>query len=204
MAKIKHTKNELKRQKEDLKRFTRYLPTLMLKKRQLQLEILRILRILGDLEKDITALKEKVYEWVDVFAEEIGIKDIIKVKKIITTTGNIAGVDMPVFERIDFEEREYDLVYMPLWVDSGVKAVKEMSSLMAKHEVVKKQLEVVKEELRITTQRVSLFEKIMIPQACENIRRIRIFLGDIQTAAVVTGKIAKKKIEGKAMAESKV
>lgn len=204
MAKIKHTKNELKRQKEDLKRFTRYLPTLMLKKRQLQLEILRILRILGDLEKDITALKEKVYEWVDVFAEEIGIKDIIKVKKIITTTGNIAGVDMPVFERIDFEEREYDLVYMPLWVDSGVKAVKEMSSLMAKHEVVKKQLEVVKEELRITTQRVSLFEKIMIPQARENIRRIRIFLGDIQTAAVVTGKIAKKKIEGKAMAESKV
>jgi V/A-type H+-transporting ATPase subunit D len=31
MAKIKYTKNELKRQKDNLKRFTRYLPTLELK-----------------------------------------------------------------------------------------------------------------------------------------------------------------------------
>ena len=36
MAKIKLTKNELKVQKDQLKMFNRYLPTLMLKKQQLQ------------------------------------------------------------------------------------------------------------------------------------------------------------------------
>jgi len=35
MAKIRLTKNELKKQKEDLKRYRRYLPMLQLKKKQL-------------------------------------------------------------------------------------------------------------------------------------------------------------------------
>jgi len=39
MAKIKLTKNELKKQKDALKMFKRYLPTLILKKQQLQAEI---------------------------------------------------------------------------------------------------------------------------------------------------------------------
>ena len=46
-------------------------------------------------------------------------------------------------------------------------------------------------ELQVTSQRVNLFEKVKIPQAIESIRRINIFLGDQQTAAVVTGKMAK-------------
>ena len=37
--KIKHTKNELKAQRDALRRFERYLPTLQLKKQQLQLEV---------------------------------------------------------------------------------------------------------------------------------------------------------------------
>ena len=39
MAKIKLTKNELKVQKDALKMYRRYLPTLTLKKQQLQAEI---------------------------------------------------------------------------------------------------------------------------------------------------------------------
>ncbi|MBJ2357584.1 V-type ATP synthase subunit D, partial [Sphaerochaeta sp. S2] len=35
---------------------------------------------------------------------------------------------------------------------------------------------------------------VKIPEAKDNIRRIAIYLGDQQTAAVVRGKIAKKKL----------
>jgi len=197
MAKLKLTKNELKRQREDLKRFLRYLPTLVLKKQQLQAEILKILHAMEELETGVARLRESIYEWVDVFAEDVKIGNLISVEKIRTTAGNIAGIDIPVFEKIEFKEKEYDLITTPLWVDYGIDAVKKLATLRARYEVMKKQLEILKEELRITTQRVSLFEKIMIPQARENIRKIRIFLGDLQTAAVVTGKIAKKKIEAK-------
>ncbi len=55
----------------------------------------------------------------------------------------------------------------------------------------------VRDELRITVQRIKLFEEIKIPEAKENIRVIQIFLGDLQTAEVVRGKIAKTKIERK-------
>lgn len=49
-------------------------------------------------------------------------------------------------------------------------------------------------EFRITSQRVNLFEKVMIPTAKANIKKINIYLGDQQTAAVVRGKIAKSSL----------
>jgi V/A-type H+-transporting ATPase subunit D len=42
MAGVKLTKNELKKQKDALKRFRRYLPTLQLKKQQLQMVIRQV------------------------------------------------------------------------------------------------------------------------------------------------------------------
>lgn len=198
MERIKHTKNELKRQKDDLKRFIRYLPTLTLKKQQLQIEIIRILHATDELERQIEIFRESVYKWVAVFAEEVHIEKLIGVEKIRVSTGNIAGIDIPIFEKVDFKENNYDIIKIPLWVDYGIEAVKELAGLKARYQVFEKQLKFVREELRITTQRVNLFEKIKIPQARENIRRISIFLGDLETAAVVTGKISKNKIEEKA------
>jgi len=202
MQKIKHTKNELKRQKDDLKRFTRYLPTLMLKKQQLQQEIIKILHAMEEIETKIADFEKSISEWVAVFAEDVDIKELISVEKVHTLTGNIAGIDIPIYESIDFKEKDYDIVTTPLWVDYGVEAVKEVATLKLKYQILKTQIKLIREELRITTQRVNLFEKIKIPEARENIRRIRIFLGDLQTAAVVTGKIAKNKIERKAGARN--
>ncbi|MFH1868916.1 MAG: V-type ATP synthase subunit D [Candidatus Omnitrophota bacterium] len=197
MEKLKHTKNELKKQKDALRRFMRYLPTLLLKKQQLQLEILKIANAIEKLEEEAAAYRESVYEWVDVFSEGVSIKEFILVDKVNTATGNIAGTDIPIFESIDFIEKEYDLIKTPLWVDYGISAAKEMIAFKVKEGILKKQIALIREELRVTAQRVNLFEKVKIPESKENIRIINIFLGDAQTAAVVTGKIAKKKIEQK-------
>ena len=50
-------------------------------------------------------------------------------------------------------------------------------------------------ELRTTTQRVNLFEKVKIPETKANIKKITVYLGDQQVAAVVRGKISKKNLE---------
>jgi len=197
MAKLKLTKNELKRQKDDLKRFRRYLPTLQLKKQQLQSEIMKLYRAVEKIEEDIKIAQEKLEKWVDVFAEEAGISELIKIKEIKVSEGNIAGSDIPIFESVEFDLKEYDYLTTPIWVDRGIEAVKERIAMIAQIKVLYKQLEIIREELRITTQRVNLFEKVKIPEAVENIRKIRIFLGDLQTAAVITGKIAKHKIESR-------
>jgi len=197
MQKVKLTKNELKRQKDDLKRFTRYLPTLALKKQQLQLEIIKLLHDMETLETEIADFRKSVYEWVNVFAENVNLESLISIEKIEVSEGNVAGVDIPVFEKINFKENPYDAFITPLWVDYGIEAVKNILILKAKYGIFQKQLEFIREELRITSQRVNLFEKVKIPEAKEAIRKIRIFLGDLETAAVITGKIAKKKIQKK-------
>lgn len=194
MAKIKLTKNELKHQKDSLKRFERYLPTLMLKKQQLQLVIRQVE---AEVQAKLRAREQEyqnVQRWIAVFGEEAGLENLVRISELITSDGNIAGVDIPVFERITFVHQDYDLLTSPVWIDGGIDAMKKLISLDSEIQVLKKQQERLGDELRITTQRVNLFEKVKIPETKEHIRRIRIYLGDEQTAAVVRGKIAKRNL----------
>ncbi|HDQ13947.1 MAG TPA: V-type ATP synthase subunit D [Sediminispirochaeta sp.] len=195
MAQVKLTKNELKKQKDALKRFQRYLPTLMLKKQQLQMVIRQVEAKVRQIESERDKLYREMESWIAVFGEEAGLSELVKVKSILRETGNIAGVDIPVFQNLEFEDIPYDLFEKPLWVDRGVEALKRIAALDAEIEVLKRQIELLAYELRVTTQRVNLFEKVKIPETKENIRKIQIYLGDQQTAAVVRGKMAKNKIE---------
>ena len=197
MEKIRLTKNELKKQKDNLKRFTRYLPTLELKKKQLLQEIRRIQHEIDALQAELDRARGEVRTWVDVFADDIDLKEFIRVRELKTSRGNIAGIDIPMFEALVFEDVDYDLLQTPVWIDRGIEVCIEQIRRRAEIEVAERQQEILREELRVTIQRVKLFEEVKIPEATENIRVIQIFLGDQQTAEVVRGKIAKSKIERK-------
>ena len=197
MAKIRLTKSESKKQKRELKRYTQYLPTLQLKKQQLQMEVSRIQNGLEQAKAKVLEYSGKLEKWVDVFGEEEAIRSIVRFRGVETEKENIAGIDIPVYKEISFDTEKYDYIRTPLWVDAGVEAVKEMVTLRVKVEILEEQVRLLREELRTTTQRVNLFEKVKIPETKENIRKISIFLGDLQTAEVVTGKIAKEKIQRK-------
>jgi V/A-type H+-transporting ATPase subunit D len=197
MAKVKLAKNELRNQKDQLKRFQRYLPTLQLKKQQLQMVIRQIEAEEARKRAERDDLQKRIDAWVEVFGEDLGLEELVTVSNVETSTGNIAGIDIPVFESIEYEDIDWDLFETPVWVDAAVGRVKELVAADAELEILQEQHRLIAEELRVTTQRVNLFEKVKIPETKENIRRIRIYLGDQQTAEVVRGKIAKKKIEAK-------
>ena len=197
MAKIKYTKNELKKQKDNLKRFTRYLPTLELKKKQLLAEIRVIQNQIDKLADESERIEKEVSKWVDVFAEDIDLQEFYELKEIKTEVGNIAGIDIPVFDEVVFKDKDYDFYTTPLWIDKGINEVKKKIQVEAELQTAQKQQEIIREELRITIQRIKLFEEVKIPEARENIRVIQIFMGDQMTAEVVRGKIAKAKIEKK-------
>jgi V/A-type H+/Na+-transporting ATPase subunit D len=197
MAKIKLTKNELKAQKDALKRYTRYLPTLELKKQQLLAEIRRIHDEIQKNRKKLDDLKARLKAWIAVFGEKMDLSGLLSVSKVQTERGNIAGIDIPLFLKVEFEEQSYDLMKYPLWIDAGLEAAKENISLQKQLDILEEQEALVRDELRTTVQRINLFEKVMIPRTRENIRKIQIFMGDQDTAAVVRGKISKAKIEKK-------
>lgn len=199
MASVKLTKNELKLQKDHLKQYLRYLPTLQLKKQQLQTVITKVIADAEKKEKEREALISGFDNWVAVFAEnglfpeDKKIEHLIEPEKVIYSEENIAGVTVPVFRELTFKDISYDVAGYPLWVDEALMKLRDIARLNMLIKTLNKQVEMLSAELRSTSQRVNLFEKVKIPETKENIRIIGIYLGDQQTSAVVRGKIAKKK-----------
>ncbi|MBS6865044.1 MAG: V-type ATP synthase subunit D [Ruthenibacterium sp.] len=195
MASVKLTKNELKAQKDLLKMYQRYLPTLTLKKQQLQMEIYAIRAQANAVRSAREALEQGFDEWIAVFSErEAFPQGAVSVRNIRVGEGNIAGVAIPTFEGAEFSRGDYDLYGTPLWVDLAANHMEKALELDLKAQVLDEQVRLLDAELRATAQRVNLFEKVKIPETQENIRRISIYLADQQVNAVVRSKIAKRKI----------
>lgn len=193
---VKLTKNELRNQQTRLTQFQRYLPTLQLKKAMLQFEVnaahVEILR----LKEEMNQMKKRVDEFSPLLLERISCNvlhyaDVIHVKKQYE---NIAGVEIPTFDRVLFQEDDYFLFDTPVWVDRATEIVRELVTLREKISVAEEKRRALEKELREVSIRVNLFEKILIPRAQGNIKKIRIFLGDQQLAAVAQAKVAKKKL----------
>jgi len=195
--KIKLTKGELKKQRDGLRQFQRYLPTLQLKKQQLQMEILHWNSAYHDAVIRLNAKTLSAFSWAGLLGESSGvdISAMIRPLQIRKGVKNIAGVDLPVFEAAVYPETEYDLFLVPPWVDGAVNALRELVSLRQEIKVIEQAVALLKTELRVTSQRVNLFEKVKIPQAQDSIRRIKIYIGDQMSNAVGRCKIAKRKIE---------
>jgi V/A-type H+-transporting ATPase subunit D len=192
MAKIKHTKNELKAQKEALRRYERFLPMLQLKKQQLQAEIQRIEGEVNERLAEAETIEAGLQQWVRLLSEPVGLEALVVLETAETSEGNIAGVRIPVLDKVRTRREAPDLFATPPWVDDAQDVLDKLIVLRVEREVLQEQKRLVTEELRTTSQRVNLFEKVKIPECKENIRVIKIFLGDEQTASVVRGKFAKK------------
>ena len=192
MAKIKLTKTELKAQTDALKRFQRFLPMLQLKKQQLQGEIAGIVQKAEETSAKERAVRADLDRWVGLFAtDEALIAGLVKVREVKTGTANVAGVAIPTFESIDTDVREVDEWETPAWVDNAVETTTQVLSLQCERAIYEEQKRLIETELQLTSQRVNLFEKVKIPECKEAIRKIKIAIGDEQTAAVSRGKIAK-------------
>lgn len=195
MAKIKLTKNELKVQKDALKMYRRYLPTLTLKKQQLQSEIRAIEANARAVRQEKEALEAGFQAWIAVFSEQDAFPaDVIQVRNIRKGRGNIAGVEIPTYEGADFSRGDYDLYQTPLWVDLAAEHMQNAIRLDLQAEVLDEQVRLLQQELLTTSQRVNLFEKVKIPETEDNIRKISIYLSDQQVNAVVRSKISKRKL----------
>jgi V/A-type H+/Na+-transporting ATPase subunit D len=197
MAEVKLTKNELRAQQGRLSQLQKYLPTLQLKKAMLQIEV-------NDARQEIVKCEEEfqqTYHGVEQYSgllldkHSIDLSKAVKIVKVNKRYENIAGVEVPYFESIVFEDFAYTLFDTPIWVDAVIAGLRSTAEAKAKIEVAQEKKTALEKELREVSIRVNLFEKILIPRAQANIKKIAVFLGDQQLAAVSQAKVAKRKIE---------
>jgi V/A-type H+-transporting ATPase subunit D len=125
----------------------------------------------------------------------IDLRNSAKIAKINKRYENIAGVEVPYFESAVFEDFTYDLFDTPVWVDKVTVGLRTLLEAKIKIDISREKKAALEKELREVAIRVNLFEKILIPRAVANIKKIKVFLGDQQLAAVSQAKVAKAKIE---------
>lgn len=197
---IKFTKTELRSQQVRLLQLEKYLPTLQLKKMLLQVEVNSAEAEIEHLTLEFSSTQQKVSRYSQLFSDKQAFElfPSVKILEVQTARENIAGVDIPIFEKIVFQESTYFLFDTPIWLDAGVDSLRELITVREKIRIVEEKKEALEKELREVSIRVNLFEKILIPRAQGNIKKIKIFLGDQQLAAVCQAKVSKRKIERKA------
>lgn len=194
--KIKLTKNELQAQQAKLRKYERFLPTLQLKKRQLQREVRKAVDEVRTKELEFREQVSDLGDWVDLFAlvPKEDWERLVRVACVQVGQANIAGVKVPLFEGVELDQAPYSLFGTDPWLDRAVEAVGRLLTLQEEIRVLHAKTDALRFELRRTTQRVNLFEKVLIPECQENIRVIIIFLGDEERNAVARAKIAKRKL----------
>ena len=194
--KIKLTRPELKRQRDALARFGRYLPMLKLKQQQLQLTVREVARKRRQALAATEAARKQIEPYRAVLSDRAGVNvpKLAEPTEVKTAATNIAGVTIPIFEDVAFAPASYSLFATPPWVDRALADHRELNRRRAEADVLRQQYELLQRELTKIIQRVNLFEKVKIPEAREIIRVIRIHLGDAMTAAVGRAKIAKAKL----------
>jgi len=195
--KPKYNKTALKGQRDALAKYQKFLPILLLKKMQLQMVIRQMEPVMEAKRSELEALMAGMRPWAHLLSDPaIDIEDYITVEEILVKKDNIAGVEVPEFDRAVFKECDYSLFTTPLWLDRALEVLKGLVAIREELKVLHEKEALLREELRTTTQRVNLFEKKLIPELRENIRKIKIFIGDEETAAVARAKLAKAKLTG--------
>ena len=195
--KPKFNKTALKGQRDALAKYQKFLPILLLKKMQLQLVIRQLEPVLEAKRRELEETLTSVRPWAKLLSEpSVDVEDYLQVEEVRTKKDNIAGVEVPEFDQVVYKDFFYSLFATPAWLDKAVDVLRRLVALREELRVLLEKDKLLREELRTTTQRVNLFEKKLIPELRENIRKIKIFLGDDETAAVGRAKLAKGKLAG--------
>lgn len=196
MARLSLSKQQLAKERSNLAMYRRYLPSLDLKRKQLMSERANVETRIADLGEQIARETRRVGTDVPMLAfDGLDLTGLVKLTHIELGERNVVGARLPVVKDIHVTVAPYGLLTRPHWLDLVVHRARLVLRLEAERANAHRQLELLDEAVRKVTQKVNLFEKVLIPRTRDNIKRIGIALGDRERAAVVTSKIAKRKRE---------
>jgi V/A-type H+-transporting ATPase subunit D len=199
MARLQLSKAQLARETSALARYRRYLPALDLKRKQLIAERNRARARLAEREAAIADRVDAIGAEIPMLANrEIDLAGLVRVERLEVGERNAVGQRLPVLERLDLSVAPYGWMLRPHWVDRAAGRLKEVVRLEVEARLLRREIALLDAAVTKVMQRVNLFEKVLIPRTRARIARIRIALGDLERAAVVTSKIAKRKREARA------
>jgi len=194
MARISLNKSALAEQRHKLQLFERYLPALELKRLQLTAEHKKAAQILAEAEQGADKASHSLQGLLPILGgATMKMSGLVHVRRLDIGEEDLLGVHLPTLRAVEFDTATYSMLATPFWTDALVTCLKDVATYRIRLQVYRERVTKLQAAVRHITQRVNLFEKVLIPDAKHNIARIQIFLSDVGRAAVVTSKIAKGK-----------
>tara|TARA_R110002049_G_scaffold1113_2_gene8205 strand:- start:12271 stop:12882 length:612 start_codon:yes stop_codon:yes gene_type:complete len=191
-------KNTLAQLKRELKEYETALPVFEMKEQQLKKSVQVVEQNINKLSQTIKATNTATKPWAAVMAEDtIDLANIVNIDEITTKTKEVAGVTIEIFEDITFTDTEIDLFNAPLWMDNAIEVIQEQKTNYALIEIEQRNLERLHEELAEARRMKNALKEVFIPKTKENIRKIEIYLGDVERLAIGCAKLVKKKKQDK-------
>jgi V/A-type H+-transporting ATPase subunit D len=193
MSKLVLSKSGLHKQRENMRLYERVLPSLELKRMQLTSELKRARKRLDNARVDEDMLKQRVALQLPMLADrEMDLSGLVDVESIDIDEENMVGLRLPTFVDVRFRVAPYSMLARPHWTDVLTDRIKQMVSQKVRVQVMTQRVHLLEQSARKITQRTNLFEKILVPQAKRNIRKIQVYLADADRAAVIRSKITKR------------
>ncbi len=190
MARLTLNKSSLTAEQRRLKLLKQFLPSLDLKRRQLMAERAKARRQLATLDAQQTAQQAEIAtQFPQLSTWESA--PLVAIDSIDAGEDNVVGVRLPRINQVHFARVDYDFFATPVWLELLADALEAALQLAAEQTFAQRRLALLEQAVVRITQRVNLFEKVLIPQAQENIRRVRLYLGEQERAAVIRAKLAK-------------
>ena len=197
MTTIALSKSSLQQQRNRLGLFRRFLPSLELKRQQLTTEYQRALQALTDTTRAVEQSTRSLTGLLAILgSSSMKLSGLVQLRRIDLAEEHVLGVRLPALRAAEFDVADYSLLATPFWLDALVSSVKEVITGRIRLQVHRERVARMHSAVRRITQRVNLFEHVLIPGAKKNITHIQIFLADVERSAVVTSKIAKAKHTG--------
>jgi len=188
------SKSSLQQQREKLRLFERFLPSLELKRQQLMAEYKKALEALAEAERGADKASRSLAGLLPILGSTpMKLSGLVSVRRVDITDEHLLGLRLPMLRAVEFDEKPYSILSTPFWLDELVACIKDVATYRLRLQVYRARVSRMEGAVRRVSQRVNLFEKVLIPNARRDIARIKIFLSDIERAAVVTSKIAKAK-----------
>ena len=198
------SKSSLKQQRDQLKLFQKFLPSLDLKRQQLLAAFKAARDSLEGLQSELRQLDKQAESLYPLLGgptmATVDLSTFVRVNRVKIETENVAGVRLPRVDAVEFSAMPYSTLATPFWIDQFVATLRRMVELRIAESAQTRRVEVLEQAARRVTQRVNLFDKVLIPQAQQNIKQIQIFLADQERSAVVRSKIAKAKTKAESAA----
>ncbi len=196
MAKLSLTKASLTKQKKQLKIFQEVLPSLELKRRQLSVEQSKAKEVLAQTQKQLAALELAITEKLPMLSNQlVELTDIVKVTGVELGEENVLGTRLPKINQVQIQVWDYALLGKPFWVDHLVDLLKSALETKIEIQVFQQRVVLLHQAERVMTQRFNLFDKVLIPKTKTQIKKLQIYLADVERAGIVNSKLAKRKQE---------